>query len=63
MNVDVFRLVVDQLHQQEVSLQSLSLSSRKLRSLCFPILFSRCRVDIERHERDDPPEAIRAYVR
>ncbi|KAI1792780.1 hypothetical protein LXA43DRAFT_315817 [Ganoderma leucocontextum] len=63
LNLDVFRLVGDQLHQQEISLHNLALSSRKLRTLCFPILFSRCRVDVRRTEGGDPPEAIRSYVR
>ncbi|KAM5541543.1 hypothetical protein V8D89_004733 [Ganoderma adspersum] len=63
LNADVFRLITDQLEQQEVSLSSLASSSRSLRSLAIPRLFARCRADNTKPALEDLPEAIRHCVR
>ncbi|KAM5536459.1 hypothetical protein V8D89_009895, partial [Ganoderma adspersum] len=63
LNADVFRLITDQLEQQEASLSSLASSSRKLRSLVIPRLFARCRADNTKSALEELPEAIRPHAR
>ncbi|PIL28954.1 hypothetical protein GSI_09001 [Ganoderma sinense ZZ0214-1] len=68
VNLDVFRLIVDELHGDGGSLHNFSLASHRLRNLALPLLFSHCKWDIRHlpHERRPsgvPPDSIRHLAR